>query len=84
MIAHLLRPLQWVLRGCSPASHLTRGMIAFCALGLAIVPPWQINWPGFILLPLAIGMLRGCPMCWLTGTVCAFRSTKAPLAREQG
>ena len=77
MIARLMNPCRWLLLGSSPASHLTRGMIAFGALALAIVPPWQAVWPAFVLAPLAILMLRGCPICWLTGTVCAFQAAKS-------
>ena len=82
MTARLLNPCRWLLLASSPASHLARGAIAFSALALAIVPPWQAVWPAFVLSPLAILMLRGCPMCWLMGTACAFQAAKSPPSSE--
>jgi len=83
MIARLFDPCRWLLLGSSVTSHLTRGIIAFGALALAIAPPWQAAWPVFVLVPLAILMLRGCPMCWLMGTACAFQATR-PSPRGEG
>jgi len=46
--------------------HLLRGVGGFTAFGLALfTAPW--GWPPFLLLPLGLVLLRGCPMCWLVG-----------------
>jgi hypothetical protein len=84
MIARLLGPCRLQPLSSSLASHLTRDAIAFCALALVIVPPWQAAWPALVLVPLAILMLCGCPMCWLTGTACALQATRSPLLRSEG
>jgi hypothetical protein len=52
----------------SLTEHLLRGMLGAGALAaaLAFAP---LGWPAFVLVPLALIALRGCPMCWTMGLV---------------
>jgi hypothetical protein len=70
--------LHWLLAAPSLSAHLTRGAVGLCAITLSIVAPWNAAWPALILLPLALLLLRGCPMCWLHGTVCAIQAKSPP------
>ncbi|RFB80440.1 hypothetical protein [Methylovirgula sp. 4M-Z18] len=49
--------------------HIGRGIIGFAALGLALSIMASHPWASVALLPLAIWMLRGCPICWTTGLI---------------
>jgi hypothetical protein len=51
---------------------------------VSFAAPWNAAWPALILLPLAQVMLRGCPMCWVHGTVCALPAKCSPSTNEEG
>ena len=78
----LTRSLHWLLAGASPSAHLARGAAGLCAITLSFVAPWNAAWPALILLPLALLLLRGCPMCWLHGTLCAIQARRPPTSPE--
>ena len=51
------------------AGHLVRGALAAAAIYLSSASfHWSI-WPSVVLLPLAIFLLKGCPLCWTYGFV---------------
>jgi hypothetical protein len=80
----LARPFRWLLADPSLAAHLARGAIGLSAIVLSFAAPWSAVWPALILLPLALVMLRGCPMCWLHGTVCAVRAKHSSSTTQEG
>jgi hypothetical protein len=47
--------------------HLAKGAGGFAALGCALATMNTTLWPSFVLLPLSLYLLRGCPMCWTIG-----------------
>lgn len=49
--------------------HLLRGLLGFAALACAIHYANTNLWITLILMPLALWMLKGCPICWLVGFV---------------
>jgi fatty acid desaturase len=73
----LARPLRWLLADPSITAHVSRGAIALAAITLSFTAPWGAAWPALMLLPLALAMLRGCPMCWLHGTLCAVQANRS-------
>jgi hypothetical protein len=46
--------------------HLLRGALGAAALACALVFS-PLGWPPFVLVPLALIALRGCPLCWTMG-----------------
>lgn len=76
-IGTLTRPFRWLFVDRSIAAHVARGAAGLCAITLSFAAPWSAAWPAVILLPLALLMLRGCPMCWLHGTVCAIQAGRS-------
>ena len=49
------------------ARHLLRGLAAAALIAAALLPPGGPTWTAILLLPAAMLLLRGCPMCWLLG-----------------
>jgi hypothetical protein len=47
-------------------AHLARGLAGIAALSAALYFAALI-WPAIILMPFALWMFRGCPVCWTTG-----------------
>jgi hypothetical protein len=76
-IRTLAHPLRWLFADPSVTAHIARGAIGFAAITVSFAAPWSAAWPALILLPLALLMLRGCPMCWLHGTVCAIQANRS-------
>ena len=50
----------------SVKAHLAKGAGAALSIGLAVAALPTL-WPSLVLLPLALLLMRGCPMCWLVG-----------------
>ncbi len=48
--------------------HLVRGVVGVGALACAVAFGGLV-WPVFVLLPVALVALRGCPACWTIGLV---------------
>jgi hypothetical protein len=80
----LARFFRWLLADPSLAAHLARGTAGLSAIVFSFAAPWNAVWPALILLPLALVMLRGCPMCWLHGTVCALQAKRSPSTTQEG
>lgn len=55
------------LGNSSVAVHLLRGAIGFGALAASLATVNQTWWPTFVLMPIALWMLKGCPVCWTVG-----------------
>ena len=51
----------------SLAVHLARGIGGFGAFAGALATMNQTLWPSIVLMPAAIFLLRGCPVCWTIG-----------------
>lgn len=49
--------------------HLLRGAIAFAAVAISLATAGKLWWTPFVLMPLALWMLRGCPACWTIGLI---------------
>ncbi len=49
------------------AWHLSRGLGAAALIATAFLPHAGPSWLALLLLPAAVFLLRGCPMCWLLG-----------------
>lgn len=49
--------------------HLGRGAVGIACFMTAIKGSFDQAWLPFVLLPLGILMLRGCPMCWTLGLI---------------
>jgi hypothetical protein len=81
-IRTLAHPLRWLLADPSVAAHVSRGAVGFTAIAVSFAAPWSAAWPALILLPLALVMLRGCPMCWLQNTVCAIQANRSTPTTE--
>ncbi|MES2935951.1 MAG: hypothetical protein V4805_20980 [Pseudomonadota bacterium] len=47
--------------------HLLRGMLGFGALAGALATANIMLWPTLFLMPFALWMLKGCPICWTVG-----------------
>lgn len=47
--------------------HLLRGAIGLGALWISLATVSKVWWPALLLMPLALWMLKGCPMCWTVG-----------------
>jgi fatty acid desaturase len=81
-IRTLAHPLRWLLADPSVAAHVSRGAVGFAAIAVSFAAPWSAAWPALILLPLALVMLRGCPMCWLQNTVCSIQANRSTPTTE--
>lgn len=51
----------------SLALHLLRGAIGFTALAASLTTVNQSWWPTLVLMPVALWMLKGYPVCWTVG-----------------
>jgi hypothetical protein len=51
----------------SIALHLLRGVSGFAALAVALSYANEHLWVTILFMPLALWMLKGCPICWLVG-----------------
>ena len=49
--------------------HLLRGVLGFGALAGALATANTNLWPTLVLLPFALWMLKGCPICWTIGLI---------------
>ena len=49
--------------------HLARGLGGFAALGASLATMNTNIWPSIVLLPAALVLLRGCPVCWALGMI---------------
>ncbi len=49
--------------------HLLRGILGVAALYAAFSTMNDTVWPSIILLPAAIFLLKGCPLCWTMGLI---------------
>lgn len=47
--------------------HLLRGAAGFAALSISLATVNQLWWPSLVLMPLALWMFKGCPICWAVG-----------------
>ena len=47
--------------------HLGRGVLGFSALAVSLATLNQTWWPSLVLMPLALWMFKGCPVCWTVG-----------------
>lgn len=47
--------------------HLLRGIAGFGALAVSLATLNQHWWPSVLLMPLALWMFKGCPVCWTVG-----------------
>lgn len=58
-----------MFKSASLTEHLARGVIGAGALVVALLYAHALPWLPFVLLPLSLLALRGCPMCWTVGLV---------------
>ena len=49
--------------------HLLRGALGLAALGGSLSTMNRTMWPSLLLLPAALLLLKGCPMCWTIGLI---------------
>jgi hypothetical protein len=49
------------------ALHLLRGGLGFGALSASLATANTTIWPTLVLMPFALWMLKGCPICWTIG-----------------
>ena len=49
--------------------HLLRGILGLGSLLIALKGYNLVGWPALLLLPVALWMLKGCPLCWSIGLV---------------
>jgi hypothetical protein len=49
--------------------HVCRGALGVTALYGSFVTINHTIWPSIVLLPTAIYLLKGCPMCWTMGLI---------------
>jgi len=47
--------------------HLLRGVLGFGALAGSLATANTTIWPTLVLMPFALWMLKGCPICWTIG-----------------
>ena len=47
--------------------HLGRGCLGFGALAATLATANSTIWPTLLLMPFALWMLKGCPICWIIG-----------------
>jgi hypothetical protein len=47
--------------------HAVKGIGGFAALWGSLATMKTTLWPSLLLLPLALYLLRGCPICWTIG-----------------
>jgi hypothetical protein len=48
--------------------HLARGVVGASALVCAVLLA-PLVWPPFVLVPIGLLALRGCPLCWTIGLI---------------
>jgi hypothetical protein len=80
----LAHPVRWLFADPSVTAHVARGAAGLSAIALSFAAPWSATWPALILLPLALLILRGCPMCWLHGTICAIQANCSTSSTQKG
>jgi hypothetical protein len=49
--------------------HLLRGILGLGSLLIALKGYDLVGWRALLLLPVALWMLKGCPLCWSIGLV---------------
>ena len=49
--------------------HVLRGVLGVAALYGSFSTMNHTIWPSLILLPTAVYLLKGCPMCWTMGLI---------------
>ena len=49
--------------------HILRGILALAAIYGSFSTMNYTIWPSIILLPAAIFLLKGCPICWTMGLI---------------
>jgi hypothetical protein len=49
--------------------HILRGVLGLAALYVSFSTMNEKIWPSLILLPAAVFLLKGCPMCWTMGLI---------------
>lgn len=49
--------------------HLARGAVGFGLIGCAFALTPQLGPSALLLAPAGMGVLRGCPTCWLVGLI---------------
>jgi hypothetical protein len=79
----LAGPLRWIFADPSITAHLARGATGLSAIVLSLAAPWSAAWPALIVLPLGLLVLRGWPMCWLHGTVCAIQTRRSTSTTDE-
>jgi hypothetical protein len=62
-------PDRSALASASVARHLTRGAIGFGLIGSALALTASVGPVAFLLAPLGMVALRGCPTCWIVGLI---------------
>jgi tryptophan-rich sensory protein len=50
-------------------AHVLRGVFGFAALACALATANNSIWPSLLLMPFALWMLKGCPVCWTIGLI---------------
>jgi hypothetical protein len=51
------------------ALHILRGVLGVAALYGSLSTMNHTIWPSIVLLPAALYLLKGCPMCWTMGLI---------------
>jgi hypothetical protein len=49
--------------------HILRGVLGFAAVCGSLATLGTTIWPSVVLLPAALFLLKGCPMCWAAGLI---------------
>jgi hypothetical protein len=49
--------------------HILRGVLGFTAFFVSLATLGTTIWPSLFLLPAALYLLKGCPMCWAAGLI---------------
>ena len=47
--------------------HVVRGVLGFGALAGSLATANTTIWPTLVLMPFALWMFKGCPVCWTIG-----------------
>ena len=67
--------------------HLLKGLLGLTALFISLATLGETIRPTVFLLPVAIYLLKGCPLCWVVGLVGTIvdvvRKRKAPLVTSE-
>jgi hypothetical protein len=51
------------------SEHFVRGAVGFGGLATALSIMAPHPWLAILIMPIAIWMFRGCPICWTTGLI---------------